>query len=207
LLIMNALRAIFGIMLFLLAGSALAHSSRTASGDPEGLTFPSIGHGELLVLSDFRGEIHGLARSASQTDPTFRRLLNYSSIAYSYCLWGIAPRAAQDEESPFNECTHAYLSADKALLFHMRSMPGIGTAASELISKIDVEMIRRDVLFIGCIYTGEPFSTAEFITPHWENFFLHPPTWLVPVIGIAGMAVASLVSIALRRSRTKTQPA
>ena len=204
---MNALRAIFGILLFLLASSALAHSGRTASGDPEGLTFPSIGHGELLVLSDFRSEIHQLARAATRTDPTFRRLLNYSSIAYSYCLWGLAPRAASDEESPFNECTHAYLSADKALLFHMRTMPGIALAAGELISKIDVEMIRRDVLFIGCIYTGEPFSTAEFITPHWENFFLHPPTWLVMVGGIVAMVIASLISIALRRGRTKAQAA
>jgi len=204
---MNALRAILGIVFFLLAGSAMAHSGRTASGDPQGLTFPSIGHGELLVLSEFRGEIHDLAQSARQTDPTFRRLFNYSAIAYSYCLWGLAPRAAQDEESPFNECTHAYLSADKALLFHMRTMPAIAQAAGDLISRIDVEMIRRDVLFIGCIYTGEPFSTAEFITPHWENFFLHPPTWLMVLGGIVAMILASLISFAMRRGRAKEQPA
>jgi hypothetical protein len=204
---MNALRAILGIVFFLLAGSALAHSSRTASGDPDGLTFPSIGHGELLVMTDFRREIHDLARSATKTDPTFRRLFNYSAIAYSYCLWGLAPRAAADEESPFNECTHAYLSADKALLFHMRTMPGIALAAGELISRINVEMTRRDVLFIGCIYTDEPFTTAEFITPHWENFFLHPPTWLAVVGAVAAMVLASLTSFALRRGRAKAQTA
>lgn len=167
--------AAFLLLFFSFCGMAAAHSNRpVASGS--GLAFPSASHGELVVLSAYRGEILGLARSVVDTDPDFRRLMNYAAIEFSYCGWGLAPGAIGDEASPFNECSHAYLSAERALLLHMRGMPSVAEKAGELASRIDAAMVLNGASLIGCVYSGEGFNTADFVTPHWENVWTHGPS-------------------------------
>ena len=63
-----------------------------------------------------------LASRAVDTSEPFRRVLNYAEIQYSYCLWGRMPGSVTDEESPFNECAHAYLAATKAVLLAMATV-------------------------------------------------------------------------------------
>ncbi len=200
---MRRFRAVFALIsTLLLAGECSAHSSRAASPGDGGLRFPSATHGELLVLSAYRGEIVALANSVTATDPDFRRLKNYAAIEFSYCGWGLAPSALTDEESPFNECSHAYLSAEKALLIHMRGMPAVAERASALISRIDTAMVREGASFVGCQYSGEDFSTASFITPHWELLFSHPPSAAGAggvIAGGAALAAACLLPWRRRR--------
>ncbi len=69
----------------------------------------------MAVISGYRGAILDLAQRQTQTDPTFRRLYNHGNLQYTYCLWGLMPGSLMDEESPFNECSHAYLATTKAL--------------------------------------------------------------------------------------------
>jgi hypothetical protein len=177
------------LLIFMLPGTVLAHASRVSSANPTGLPIPSLTHGEMAVLADYRSEIRDLAAAVRFTDPTFRTLANYGAIQFSYCLWGLAPAAISDEESPFNECAHAYLSADKALLLHMRGMAGASPNVEALISKIDVAMIKAGAAFIGCQYSGEIFDTAEFLTPHWEQLPTHLPS--VAALGLSGFLLVS----------------
>lgn len=164
------------IGLALAAGQAEAHGSRAASYNATGLAIPSLSHGALLVLDDYYGPILRLADRARESDPVFRKLRNYARIQNYYCLWGLAPRAIADEASPFNECSHAYLSAARMLLLHMRDMPSVEAAAGEMISTVDVEMVRRGSSLIQCEYSAEPFHTGGFVTPHWEKVADHGPT-------------------------------
>ena len=100
-------------------GDAMAHS-RSAAGSHAGIPIPEISHGEMAVMADYRDQIIDLASQATDTNEPFRRVLNYAQIQYSYCLWGRMPGSVTDEQSPFNECAHAYLAATKAVLIAMR---------------------------------------------------------------------------------------
>lgn len=190
-------------LLFLLSfmvaacGTALAHSSRVSSFNATGLAIPSLSHGALAVLDEHYGAILGIAAGARESDPVFRKLENYARIQNYYCLWGLGPRAIADEASPFNECSHAYLSAARMLLLHMRAMPSVAAAAGDLVSTIDAEMIRRGSALILCEYSEEPFYTSAFITPHWENAIEHKPTLFAAASPL--LAVAGLVFLRLRR--------
>ena len=193
-----ALRLVL-LLLFLstAAGPALAHSSRASSANATGLAIPSLSHGALAVLDEYYGAILDIAAKAKESDPVFRKLENYARIQNYYCLWGMAPRAIADEASPFNECSHAYLSAARMLLLHMRAMPSVAATAGDLASTIDAEMTRRGSALILCEYSEEPFYTGAFITPHWENAIEHKPTLLAAVSPL--LAVAGFVFLRLRR--------
>jgi hypothetical protein len=163
------------LLVFLHATDVSAHG-RSSTGPVSGIPIPNLSHGEMAVLTTYRSDIMGAADKVKHTDPSFRRLQNYAAIQYSYCFWGAAPGTVTDEKSPFNECAHAYLAAAKALLLHMRSMPNAAPAIAELVSEIDVEMIRTGAAFIGCQYSSGAFNTAGLVTPHWENLTVHTPT-------------------------------
>ena len=206
---MCRIRAVLALLAVLLAaaGECAAHSSRAPGPDDGGLRFPGATHGELLVLSAYRSEIIALAKAVTATDPDFRRLKNYAAIEFSYCGWGLAPYALTDEESPFNECSHAYLSAEKALLVYMRGMPAVTEPATALISRIDAAMVRGGASFVGCQYSGEEFSTASFVTPHWELLWSHPPTAAGAGGVIAGgVALAAACFMPWRRRRRHHLP-
>lgn len=190
-------RHIVFLAILLLPWSALAHSSRLSSSNPTGLPIPSLSHGEMAVLTGYRSEIRKLAGEVKFTDPTFRTLMNYGAIQFTYCLWGLAPGAIADEESPFNECAHAYLSADKALLLHMRGMANKSAGVDDLVSRIDVAMVKSGAAFIGCQYSGETFDTADILTPHWENIPGHHPS--LAALGLCGFLLAAPVAIGAGR--------
>ncbi|MGB3874420.1 MAG: hypothetical protein WA980_01060 [Shinella zoogloeoides] len=186
------------LLLFLavLGAEAYAHGRRASSSDITGLAIPSMSHGALLVLEDHFGAILALSDRAKESDPVFRKLKNYTRIQNYYCLWGMAPRAVADEESPFNECSHAYLSGARMLLLHMRDMPSVSTPAGELVSRIDAEMVERGSALVQCAYSDEPFYTGDFITPHWENVAGHRPTLfaaLSPVLAVLGLVAGRRV--------------
>jgi hypothetical protein len=177
------------LFVLLLPWHVFAHASRATSANPTGIAIPSLSHGEMAVLANYRGEIRSLAAAVRFTDPIFRTLMNYGAIQFSYCLWGMAPAAISDETSPFNECAHAYLSADKALLLHMRDMAPASSAVEALVSEIDAAMIKAGAAFIGCQYSGEIFDTAEFVTPHWEQLPTHLPS--IAALGLSGFLLVS----------------
>ena len=91
--------------------------------------------------------------------------MNIQSFA---CLWGVVPGSVADEESPLNECAHAYLAAARALLLQLREATGVDHDAVEaLIRKIEAEMLTNGASLTLCRYSDEPFNTNEVIWPHW----------------------------------------
>lgn len=161
------------------AGLAQAHRS-AANADDGGIRIPALTHGQMAVIAGYRGDILALAARQSPTDETFRRLLNFGNLQYTYCLWGLVPGSLGDEASPFNECSHAYLSAAQALLVHMRGMndprspPGAETEA--LVSRIDADMVRNGASFVLCRFSAEDFNTAAMIRPDWSAIPFHGPS-------------------------------
>jgi hypothetical protein len=205
---MSLLRILVIVATTLAAGQSLAHSNYKPT-DTSGIAMPSLSHGEMAIISNYRSRILDIAGQVDQTDPTFRRLLNYGAIQYSYCLWGVAPGAISDEQSPFNECAHAYLSAAKSLLFHMRDMPDVARQADALISEIDADVVRTGATFINCQYSGESFNTAEFIRPHWENLPQHRPTLYLmgAMLALLVSPVAVRLAFFARSPKSKAHPA
>ncbi|TCA32341.1 hypothetical protein E0H70_11415 [Rhizobium leguminosarum bv. viciae] len=177
------------------AGSAFAHS-RSDGGSHAGLDIPQISHGEMAVMSDYRSGIVDLASRAVDTNEPFRRVLNYAEIQYSYCLWGRMPGSVTDEESPFNECAHAYLAATKAVLLSMREMPREAAAAGEIISAVDADMVRRGLALITCRFSGESFNTADIVKPRWSGIPFHVAS-MASLTGLASLF--GLGVFALRR--------
>ncbi|NLS05618.1 hypothetical protein HGP14_19925 [Rhizobium sp. P32RR-XVIII] len=177
------------------AQSAMAHG-RSAVGNHTGIPVPEISHGEMAVIADYRDRIIDLASKATDTNEPFRRVLNYAQIQYSYCLWGRVPGSVTDEQSPFNECAHAYLAATKAVLMAMRGMPQEADVASAIISDADVEMVRRGLSLITCRFSGEAFNTADVVRPRWSEIPTHPAS-MASLSGL--MAILFGVYIAVRR--------
>lgn len=175
------------------AGSVFAHG-RSAGGSHAGLDIPEISHGEMAVISDYRSGIIDLASRATDTSEPFRRVLNYAEIQYSYCLWGRIPGSVTDEESPFNECAHAYLAATKAVLLSMREMPRERGVADEIISAVDADMVRRGLALITCRFSGEAFNTADVVRPRWSGIPFHAASMssLTGLVALFGLAVFAL---------------
>ncbi|GAA3114284.1 hypothetical protein GCM10010520_67790 [Rhizobium viscosum] len=186
----NVLRAFCFVLALLAAGGAFAHS-RSGEGSHDGLPVPEISHGEMTVISDYRSRIMDLASTAADTNEPFRRVLNYAEIQYSYCLWGRIPGSVTDEESPFNECAHAYLAATKAVLLAMRGMPQETMAAGKIASAVDVDMVRRGLSLVTCRFSGEGFNTADVVRPRWSEIPLHPAS-MVSLTGFAAILAAGV---------------
>jgi len=178
--------------LFSLTAAAEAHSSRSTP-PPPGIQIPSLTHGQMAVIAGYRGAIIDLAQQQTATDPTFRRLYNHGNLQYTYCLWGLMPGSLGDEQSPFNECSHAYLATAKALLAYMATMPGAERQAKALISDIDADMVRSGASWILCQFSGETFSTGEVIEPRWRDVFVHLPSLAVFIATIAALAAVALL--------------
>jgi hypothetical protein len=169
---------------------AEAHRIPTRSGPPpQGVSIPSLTHGQMAVISDNLSAIRALASARLGYDMTIWRLEDYLNLQSFACLWGLAPGSVADESSPFNECAHAYLAAGRALLLQLRQAPGVDHAAVEaLIGKIETEMLVNGASLTLCRYSDEPFNTNEVIWPRWRRIPSHPPT--------AAFAFAVLATIA-----------
>ena len=116
----------------------------------------------MAVISDNLSAIRALASARIGFDMTTWRLEDYLNLQSFACLWGIVPGSIADEESPFNECAHAYLAAARALLLQLREAPGVDHDAVEaLIRKIEVEMLANGASLTLCRYSDEPFNTNE----------------------------------------------
>ena len=95
-----------------LPASAWSHGrSSDQVGSPNGITIPSLSHGQMAVIARYRSSILDLTSKQTPTDPVMRRLESYIDLQFFACAWGIVPGSIIDEESPFNECSHAYLAA------------------------------------------------------------------------------------------------
>jgi hypothetical protein len=155
-----------------------AHRISTRSGPrPEGVSIPSLTHGQMAVIRDNLSAIRALAGARLGFDLTTWRLEDYLNLQSFACLWGIVPGSVTDEDSPFNECAHAYLAAGHALLLQLRAAPGVDHNAVEaLTSKVEAEMQADGASLNLCRYSDEPFNTNEIIWPHWGMAPFHPPT-------------------------------
>ena len=180
---------------------ASAHNRR-GSENTSGIPIPSLTHGQMAVIADYRGEILDLAARQSRTDETFRRLLNFGTIQHTYCLWGLVPGSLRDEDSPFNECSHAYLSAAQALLVHMRDIAPDKAPADALISRIDAAMVRNRASFVLCQFSAEPFNTAAVIYPEWRQVPFHPAS----ILAFTGLALTLTTGTLALTSNRRTRP-
>ncbi|XAZ22738.1 hypothetical protein LVY75_28635 [Sinorhizobium sp. B11] len=196
----NVLRAFCFGLAMLTAGGAFAHGP-SGEGSHSGLPVPEISHGEMAVISGYRSRIMDLASRAVYTSEPFRRVLNYAEIQYSYCLWGRMPGSVTDEESPFNECAHAYLAATKAVLLAMRGMPQQAMAAGEIASAVDVDMVQRGLSLVTCRFSGEGFNTADVVRPRWSEIPLHPAS----MASLTGFALILVAGVFLLRRLLRVQ--
>ena len=187
-------------MLVMAVTFAQAHGSSSAP-PPPGIQIPSLTHGQMAVIARYRGDILDLAKRQTVTDPTFRRLYNHGNLQFTYCLWGLMPGSLGDEESPFNECSHAYLATAKALLTYMATMPSAERQAKALISDIDAEMVRSGASWILCQYSGEAFSTGAVIEPRWQDTVFHLPSLAVLIATMAALVAAAWSVFGARRVR------
>ncbi len=172
-------------------GTSPSHAHRVSARSgplPGGIAISSLTHGQMAVIADNLSAIRALADARIGLDMTTWRLEDYLSLQSFACLWGLVPGSITDEESPFNECAHAYLAAGRALLLQLREAPGADHNAVEaLIRKIEAEMLANGASLTLCRYSDEPFNTNEVIWPHWSEVPFHPPT--------AGLAAAAFIAI------------
>lgn len=174
-----------------------AHAHHISAGSGAGVAIPSITHNQMLVYQQYFDAIVRAADRLPAPEPGFRRVLNYAKLQKTYCLWGLMPGAVSDEDSPFNECAHAYLAAAKALTEDLREASPPPGEFGRLGAAID-----RDLLLAGagpvCGYSGEDFNTADLVSPQWGRVIGHPPS--VAALG-GGVLVLALPLAWLWRGR------
>ena len=153
------------------------HQAIAKEASADGISIPNITHGQMPIIADNKAAILNLAERQTPTDPITRRLELYIDLQFFACMWGIIPGSLGDEDSPFNECTHAYLAATRALLLHLQETSGSNQATLRaLVAKIEREMLGNSASLIACRYSDEPFNTAELVGPHWSNIPYHLPS-------------------------------
>ena len=156
----------------------------------------------MSVIAPYYGRIIAIAEDVSDTDETFRRMLNFAQIQRAYCLWGMMPGSVSDEESPFNECSHAYLAAAKAVLLQMRTMKGETAPVDDLVSEIDATLVRNNLSLILCKFSGESFNTADLVRPKLADIFLHTRSFLA----ILSALLAIVAGLWLTARALRTEP-
>jgi hypothetical protein len=186
------LRRPIALLALLLSAMTPAHAHRSTTGPTDGISIPSVSHGQMAVIDQNRAAVLTLAAKAIATDEPFRRLLNYAKIQHTVCLWGLVPGSIDDEQSPFNECAHAYLAATRALLNDMRDR-GTDPAARALADKVDHELLLDGTLLL-CAYSGDPYNTADVIYPNWSAVSEHRPTALAGGGMLAIVAAGTLLA-------------
>lgn len=179
---------------------AAAH--RATALTPEeaaGVEIPGLTHGEMRSVEKYRPEILRLAASQYPTDAVFRRLLNHANIQLAYCAWGFVPNAMSDETSPFNECSHAYLSGYRAVLSRMAEMSGQAQAAQQLADRIDAAIRADPEAEALCQYSIEPFYTGSVVAPTLADIVRYPPAALFLATVALTMVGLALGGIERRR--------
>jgi hypothetical protein len=192
----SALLALLAGLVLLAASPSQAHRISTRGGPPpEGISIPSLTHGQMAVINDNLSAIRALAGARAGFDLTTWRLEDYLNLQSFACFWGIVPGSITDENSPFNECAHAYLAAGRALLLQLAREPDADHKAIDaLTSKIEVEMLADGASMNLCRYSDEPFNTNEVIWPHWGMAFSHPPT-LAAIGAVFALIIAGMFAL------------
>jgi hypothetical protein len=185
------LAAILAILVVCPAG---AHHQASNDGPIHGVAIPAISHGEMPVIAKYRSQILELAARQPVTDSTLRRLTGFVSLQFFTCFWGLVPGSLSDEQSPFNECSHAYLAGVRELLVHMTAMSGDQSAAREIEARMNAEIAGDSNRNVVCSNSGQIFDSADVIGPDWQLAPTHVPTVLTfsafVVLVAAGLAVA-----------------
>lgn len=190
-------------MLCLTTPAADAHHRRRPSDAPaSGLSIPNLPHGQLKIMARYRPAILDIANRQISPDLQTRTLLNYVNLQYTYCLWGIVPGSITSESSAFNECSHAYLSASKALLDHLLKTADNRTEAGDLLSKINMAIIGDATALAMCGNGITPFNTAEIIMPEWANTPFNPLTGLAWTVVFLAISSAAVTARSGRKTRT-----
>jgi hypothetical protein len=185
---------------------AMAHHS--SGGSTAGIPIPSLVHGQMAVMAENQSAILDLADREPFQDETFLQLRNFIEIQSFRCLWGLVPGSIDDEASPFNECSHAYLSATRALLLHMQGMRGDRSRVQALVDRIELQMAINNAGLVLCRYSDEPFNTADVISPRWSAIAQHRPS-LLAFLGLGALSFCG-AGAGLRLVRNpgrKAQPA
>ena len=190
-----------GLASLICAPGAQAHRAAAGDAGPEGgIVVPNLSHGQMIVIAANRDAIMDLAARQIPMDPVMRRLEGFINLQRFACLWGMVPGTLTDEDSPFNECAHAYLAASRSLLMHLREMPGDRTAVRALVTRIELEMLANQASLVLCRYSDEPFNTSEILGPHWSGIPAHAPTSVT--FGGLTLALVGCGWLAVRRDRS-----
>lgn len=156
------------------------------------------------VYEKYRTAILDLATRQPVTDPTLRRLAGFVSLQHFACFRGLFPGTLSDEDSPFNECAHAYLAGTRALLDHMTKMPGDQTAARAVQWRIDEELASDPIFGAICSNSLQVFDSAVIVPPDWAQVPAHRPTLLtLAAFALFIGATATFVLSRVARSKQK----
>ena len=156
------------------SGRAEAHSARKSTDKTSGISIPNLTHGQLHVLTLYQSEIMSLANRQVRPNLEARTIQNYINLQLAYCLWGLVPGSISDETSPFNECTHAYLSATRALLARLQKNEDTSARANALAARINLAMLEDATALEICSNSFEPFNTAQIVMPSWSDVSFNP---------------------------------
>ncbi|MDZ7823582.1 MAG: hypothetical protein U5K75_05740 [Ahrensia sp.] len=187
-------------ILFTTAAPVLAHSGGAAAGANGGIDIGYITHDQMQVIYQYHDEVLAIAARQFAPAESFSRILNYAHIQRTYCALGMMPSAVTDEESPFNECSHAYLAATQDLLLHMMEMPKQSTMVQDLVQRVDLAMIKNGAALQSCQFSEIGFNTANIITPDWRAALEHLPS-LATLMGL----VFGFVLLAFKAFRVKPE--
>jgi hypothetical protein len=191
--VIRLLAALAAVLAVLVTSPGEAHRVAASGGPPpDGIAIPSLTHGQMAVIADNLSAIQALAGAQIGSDMTTWRLRDYLSLQSFACFWGLVPGSITDEASPFNECSHAYLAAARALLLHLRATPRADREAIDaLISKIEAEMLVNGASLTLCRFSDEPFNTNEIVFPRWSEAPTHPPTLAFAAVVLAAIGGAA----------------
>lgn len=146
----------------------------------------------MTVIADHRVEIEMLASWVAMKDREIAKLLTFARRQHSRCLWGLVPRSIEDEASPLNGCSHAYLAADQAMLARMRALPFWQDKAIALYDKVERGMIEQGSSLVLCAFSATIFNIASLVEPDWHDFATHLPS-LFTLLGVVTLMLAGLV--------------
>lgn len=178
---------------------AAAHGVRVPK-DTSGITIAPLSHGQMTVIAEHRDDIHLLATWLADRDAQVRDLLAFSRLQYAKCFRGMMPGSINDEASPFNECSHAYLAADQAILLRMRTLPHWPEKTAQLFDTVERSMIVSGSSLVLCAYSATSFNTASPVDPDWHDFIIHMPSLLTALAATAGLLLSLALLIVLLRT-------
>ncbi len=181
---------------FLTVGSAETHQQRKSSAT-SGISISNLTHGQSAIIADYRSAILALADSQVVPDSETRTLQNFVHLQFAYCLWGLVPGSVSYEDSPFNECSHAYLAGTRALLDRLRQAEDTRAKADDLAEEINRAMVQTGAALDICSNSFAAFNTAEIVLPKWSDISFNPLGLLLGFIILGATALA----FAMSRSR------